>query len=562
MNHFKKDKLRAFTINSAIFLTVVLALLLLGSTFFPIPYLEDALANFQSISLFMQRLVSLVLLVLAFHLWQRKRTAWLFTLFLLGGSLFIHFLFLRSTLINVIIFMEIYIFAALMLNHSFFCRQGKKLAPRTKILFVALLLSGAVANAFWENFRLQNRSGNSPTLLSLLQHTGKFLLGLEVTENRNNIFATFLFAYFWISLFLCLLFLLRSLSLERALSQKEKLRARELVKRYGQNPSSYLTLEKDKKLFFGELVEGVIAYGIVGDVIVVNGDPISAPEDFAYLLREFKHFYTAQAYQCVFLSTTDTFLDQYTEMGFRHVKCGEEARFDLRELTLAGGKAAKLRANINHANKAGLTSFEYKVSEKKEPQIEKLLEEVSEAWMSSKKSGQLAFTVGGTGLEDPMDRRYFYAQNSEGKIVAFNVYIPFAGMTGYMADVTRRLPDAPGGATEKLVYDAFMQFREEGCLWGSMGLAPLSNIHEEGEKDTLSAKTLEFVYNKCNAFYGFKDLRTAKEKYNPSNWVPGYFVYSTVALTPQMAYAMVKIQNPGGFGDFFLSLFKSKIHLR
>lgn len=53
-----------------------------------------------------------------------------------------------------------------------------------------------------------------------------------------------------------------------------------------------------------------------------------------------------------------------------------------------------------------------------------------------KKSGMLQFTMGTVGLEDPMDKRYFYALNSDGKMVAFIVFVPFLGKNGYMADVT------------------------------------------------------------------------------------------------------------------------------
>lgn len=41
----------------------------------------------------------------------------------------------------------------------------------------------------------------------------------------------------------------------------------------------------------------------------------------------------------------------------------------------------------------------------------------------------LQFTMGTVGLEDPMDKRYFYALNSDGKMVAFIVFVPFLGKT-------------------------------------------------------------------------------------------------------------------------------------
>ena len=344
------------------------------------------------------------------------------------------------------------------------------------------------------------------------------------------------------------------------LSSEDKSRARELVKKYGQNSISYLALENDKMLFFGKNTDGIIAFGIIGHVVVVCGDPICAPENFRDFLVEFHDFCHEHSYQFVFLGATAAFIKEYEAMGYKHVKAGDEAVIELSEYHLSGGKMQKLRANVNHANKAGLTTHEYKPNESRNLDIEREINAVSDEWLEDKKSGQLGFTVGGVGLDNPLDRRYFYVTDSAGKIVAFNVYLPFAGMNGYLADVTRRLHDAPGGATEKINFDAFMRFNEEGVRWGSLGLATLANVHEDGVKDSLATKMLELIYEKCNRFYGFKDLHHAKEKYTPTSWVPVYIVYSTKLITPEIVYAIIKIQNPGGLSDFLLSHVKEHLH--
>ena len=73
--------------------------------------------------------------------------------------------------------------------------------------------------------------------------------------------------------------------------------ARTLLNLYSQNPCSYLTLEDDKILYFGKQVDGVIPYGIVGDTVVVNGDPVCKDEDFPKLLDEFKEFCLKSAHK-------------------------------------------------------------------------------------------------------------------------------------------------------------------------------------------------------------------------------------------------------------------------
>lgn len=135
--------------------------------------------------------------------------------------------------------------------------------------------------------------------------------------------------------------------------------ARTLVNLYSQNPSAYLTLEDDKLLYFGQKVDGVIPYGVVGSTIVINGDPICADSDFPVLLAEFKEFCQRSAHNLFFISVTDHFLEEYKKQGFGWVKNGEEARFHLADYEISGKKGAKMRMNINHARKAGVVVHEY-----------------------------------------------------------------------------------------------------------------------------------------------------------------------------------------------------------
>jgi phosphatidylglycerol lysyltransferase len=339
----------------------------------------------------------------------------------------------------------------------------------------------------------------------------------------------------------------------------EQARARELVKQYGQNPHAYLTLEEDKSLYFGKAADGVIAYGIVGGTMVICGDPIAAPGDFVCLLREFKDFCKKHARQCVFLGTTDCFLAQYSALGYHHVKYGEEARFRLADYQLAGGKMARIRADINHAKKAGRKTYEYRPKENRDPAIERGMQFVSDQWLQGKSGDELGFTTSRLALGNPTDQRYFYAVNTAGEIAAFHVFLPFAGMNGYIADITRRVPGTPGGVTEKINYDAFMTFRDEGIEWGSLGVAPLANVLDENEKHDINARVLNIIEKRCKGFYDFKALQLAKVRYSPTMWVPSYLVYSSKNLTPQMLYAIVKIQSPGGLMGHLRGFFHVKV---
>ena len=184
--------------------------------------------------------------------------------------------------------------------------------------------------------------------------------------------------------------------------------------------------------------------------------------------------------------------------------------------------------------------------------LEEELDRVTREWLGQKKSDLLRFTMGTVGLDDPMDKRYFYAKNDQGKVVAFIVFVPFLGKNGYMADVTRHGNDAPGGVMETIIYEAFQAFKAEGVEYGSLGVAPLAGLDRESRNPV--ERLLDFVYDHLNDCYGFRDLFRAKEKYSPTEWVPSYYAYLPKLPSPSMLYAVVEIQNPKGIRGYVKSM--------
>ena len=545
-----KGSLRHNTAKSAVYVVIAIAVLIFITSFFQAPRLEYIVYHTIAGNHFIQRLLAVALLVVAFNLYQRKRRAWLISVIALSVSLFIYLGLHYHIVTVVIIIMQIYALCILLLSQDFFRRPSGIISVKNAGIMAGLILVAVFFNAATGYFVLR---GNVEAPLSFSKSlSGTIGMIFDPGEGilQGRTYELFIFFFVWLSIAVCIFMMLRTAAINKSFTKTRQERARELVKKYGQNSVSYLALEEDKNLFFGKDADGVIAYGIVGGTVVVLGDPICAPDDFLILLAEFKSFCSDSSFECVFLGTTDVFIEQYTMLGYSHIKCGEEARFYLPEYSLSGGKMANLRAKINKANTDNIKTVEYKPLEKRDPDIEKKMHLISQQWLKDKKSGQLGFTQGSLGLDDPMDRRYFYATGENGEIVAFHIFTPFAGMNGYGADITRRVHDAPRNVTEKINLDAFMVFKEEGVEWGTMGLAPLVNEHPDSGEDE-GSKLLEFVYEHFNRFYGFKALYLAKDKYHPTVWVPNYFVYSTKTLTPEMAFAIVKIQSPGGIKDYF-----------
>lgn len=111
--------------------------------------------------------------------------------------------------------------------------------------------------------------------------------------------------------------------------------------------------------------------------------------------------------------------------------------------------------------------------------------------------------------------------------------------------MTRRRNNAPQGVLEKIIYEGFMQLKEEEAVWGNMGLSPLCNI-TEGDHATITERLFNYLYENMEHNYDFKALHHAKEKYAPTHWIPRYIVFDSKVFTPIYAYGIVRVQNRKG----------------
>ncbi len=518
--------------------------------------------TFLEMGRMVQRAFSVILFFLSFQLKKRKHSAWKITVFVLILSLLRCMAELTESPTHRIAFVinGLLLIGFCVFRTDFCCPASKRSRQQAMVLF-GVSLAGILINAglgyHYLKLAVQPNGGSVSFWQSLLAGAG-MIFGMSVspvTSPWAQRAEPVIFWFSWGCMLASVLYAVRPW-LEAPSDGRDIQHARTLLHLYGKNPCSYLTLEEDKTLYFGKSVDGVIPYGTVDDTVIVNGDPICADENFGTLLAEFREFCQKSAYKLFFLGLTDDYLEEYKKQGFGIVKAGEEARFKLADYEISGKKGAKMRMNINHATKAGITIKEYRIGEQRDPEIEAGLTRVSDEWLSEKKSGLLTFTMGTVGLDNPMDRRYFYAQTEAGKIVAFVVFVPFMAGNGYMADVTRHGNDAPGGVMETIIYQAFQAFKEEGIEYGSLGVAPLTGLDEKSANPI--EKLLRFIYDNLNACYGFRDLYRAKEKYSPTEWVPSYYAYLPKVPTPDMFYAVVKIQNPQGVMDYVRSFLKER----
>jgi len=512
----------------------------------------------------LRMIIGFIILVLSYRLYKRMRFAWTIIIITLSTSIFLHIIHSSMHINNMphFFFFELIILIILVLSNDDFSRKSDNISVKKAFFLAGFSLALVLITTSIGLFIYKNQYVGINGIFDSFINATKLLFFMDkdvisYSTKRGMFFVDSAIILNWIFIIYAMLLILKPLIYNPLISKLDKEHIYHLVSKFGQNPISYLALENDKKYFFGDLTDGVIAFTTVGDVAICCGDFICAEENSILFLSEFMIFCKSNGLSISFLNVTDKFLQTYKTLGFESVKFGEEACFQLSEYNLAGGKIAKVRAAINHATKLNIKVHEYKPTEHKDLAIEHQINDISKKWLSSKKSSELSFMLGGSGLDNPLDRRYFYASNVEGKMLGFVVFIPYDCKNAYLADVTRRLPDAPQGVLEKIIYDGFTALKAEGVEWGNLGLVPLVNVCENSE-NKITAKIFEFIYENLNSVYGFKQLFHAKAKFAPTHWISRYIVYYPKVFTPKIAYAIVKAQNPKGLKDYIISTIRKK----
>ena len=494
--------------------------------------------------------LGLISVLLVYRLYQRTRLAWVAQMMLLSGLLLLNLLHLQPVLIPVMV-AEAFSLSVLGLTHADFSRSPDRPSLRRALPMALGIVAVVLLNAVLSVFVFKAHFAGVHTFVDAIGRTLHFLALMDAsysgyTSLAGLVYANSLIVVTWVFLLAAVLLVMKPLVYDPLSGMYDRHRAYGLVRRFGQNPMAYLALEEDKRYLFGQGVDGVAAYTVIGGVLVCCGDMICHPDDAPAFLAEIAEFARRNAWAVLFVAVTDAMQDVYCQQGFGVAKLGEDACFELASYNLRGNQVAKVRAAVNRADKDGLTVEEYQPTQHRDLRLEHEMREVSRAWFEGKRS-QFGFMVGTDGLDNPLGRRYFTARQKGGAMVGFVVFVPYTsnGQLCYMADITRRVPGGPQGVMEKIVIEAFNQMRAEGIAWGNLGLCPLVNLQAAEEATPLN-RVLRFVYENLGGVFDFKALHHAKKKFAPSQWQPRYLAYWPKPFTPRLAYALVGAQSASG----------------
>ncbi len=365
-------------------------------------------------------------------------------------------------------------------------------------------------------------------------------------------------------------------SYQRERAEQIRQHSIELVRRFGYQTLSFFGMAKENLRYLHPAGEGVVHYRLVGDIAVVAGDPVCAPEAFEDVVEGFLNFCRRQDWQVAIYQAHPEHLPIYQKYGLYAFKIGEEGIIPLQEFTLSGSAMANVRTTCRRAEKEGVTIrwFEGRVPDEVMEQLYLL----SHRWLQKKgekQEAEMGYSMGRLSElaeaasradsvalienDSEVGRRTIprlvtgVAYDKGGKVCAFVTFTPVYGLQenggggsngkqqrcwGWALDLMRRVPETPPGVIELLLVRAIERFRKAGADILSLGLVAMADSRQEmapGQR-----WIAQFISEHIHVLETHRSLLRFKQKFQP-RWESRYIVTGSPLALPGVALALLRV---------------------
>ncbi|MCB9279930.1 MAG: lysylphosphatidylglycerol synthetase family protein [Lewinellaceae bacterium] len=333
--------------------------------------------------------------------------------------------------------------------------------------------------------------------------------------------------------------LLRPLAYHAEAEIDDRVKAAELIEKYGRSGIDYFKTYRDKSYWFGEDGEGFVAFKTSRSYAVALELPVGKDEETAArLVTGFERWCRRNGLRTAWYRVPESNLRIFEQLGKKALAIGEDASINLDAFTLQGGDNRSLRNVVNRLTKEGYTFHTYDP-----PHRDNFLQQlraVSDEWLQDNDRHELSFSQGTFEEPELKNQPVFTIENQEGKILGFVNIIPSYAPGEANFDLMRKTTDSPNGTMDFLFINLFEKLKSQGFRRCNFGMVPMSGIDSPGN---VQERIIKLAYERMRQFSHYKNLRFYKEKFHPE-WQMMYLVYNAPFDLVYLPGALEKIMQP------------------
>jgi lysyl-tRNA synthetase class 2 len=297
--------------------------------------------------------------------------------------------------------------------------------------------------------------------------------------------------------------------------------ANQLVRQHGHDTLSFFQLRPDKHYFFNAGRTAFVGYRVEAGTLLLSGDPVGPPEQFADLLLELRRFARTRGLKLAALGASTRLVEIYEGLGLHSLYLGDEAVVSTSEFSLEGRPIRKVRQSVSRLTKAGYTSQLCTLAEIDAATLEQMQGVLETGRIGNCERG---FSMAMDGVECPnqQDTLFVLARDGEGALKGVLHFVPCYGRKAMSLSIMRRDPSTPNGLMEYLVVVAIEHMRERGIEELSLNFAALAKTIREPQN--AFEKVLGRTASALDGYLQIESLYRFNVKFKP-RWEPRYLVY-------------------------------------
>ena len=315
-------------------------------------------------------------------------------------------------------------------------------------------------------------------------------------------------------------------------------RARAIVADHGDDSLAPYILRPDKAFEFSG--DGVVAYAVVDETVVISADPVGPPDAAAEALRTLVARAHLAGLRVAAYGVSDRHLDAFAALGLRAVRAGEEAVVDPSTFTLEGRSVRKLRQSVHRLGRRG---WRVTIHDGREIDagLEAAIGSVEAQWRAERERiTGFAMSMGEFELAIRPDDLYVLAWSPAGQLQAVMRFLTYGRKLSL--DVIRRVGQPPNGVTEALVCHALEVARDRGTEEVSLNYAGLAHLlRAEAPGGTIGKALARPLLGPLRSRFQMDRLVLFNEKFSPC-WRPRYLVYESRAALPRTIFRVLQAE--------------------